>query len=54
LKVNDELSKIIGLIVKDRLKVARSIVCQLEVMDLFFRIPNDDKEELVRGIISDT
>jgi len=53
LKVNDELSKIIGLSVKDRLKAARSIVCQPEVMDLFFSIPDDDKEELVRGIIND-
>lgn len=37
LKVNDELSKIIGLSVKDRLKVARSIVCQPKVMDLLFQ-----------------
>jgi hypothetical protein len=53
LKVNDELSKIIGLSVKDRLKAARSIVCQPEIMDLFFSIADDDKEELVRGIIND-
>jgi hypothetical protein len=52
LKVNDELSKIIGLSVKDRLKATRSIVCQPEVMDLFFNIPDDDKEELVRRIIN--
>jgi hypothetical protein len=53
LKVNDELSKIIGLSVKDHLKAARSIVCQPEIMDLFFSIADDDKEELMRGIIND-
>jgi hypothetical protein len=53
LKVNDDLSKIIGLSVDDRLKARRSIVCQHEVIDLFFSIPNDDKEELVCGIIND-
>jgi len=53
LKVNDELSKIIGLSVKDRLKAARSIVCQPKVMDLLFSIADDDMEELVRGIIND-
>jgi hypothetical protein len=52
LKVNDELLKIIGFSVKDRLKAARSIVCQPEVMDLFFSTPDDDKEELMRGIIN--
>jgi hypothetical protein len=53
LKVNDELSKIIGLSVKDRLKAPRSIFCQLKVTNLLFSIPDDDKEELVRGIIND-
>jgi hypothetical protein len=53
LKVNDELSKIIGLSSKDRLKAARLIVCQHEIMDLFFSVPDHDKEELVRGIIND-
>jgi hypothetical protein len=53
LKLNGELSKINGLSRRDRLKAARMIVCQPEVMDLFFIIPNDDKEELVRGIIND-
>jgi hypothetical protein len=53
LKVNDELSKIIGLNSKDRLKVARLIVCQPETIDLFFSVPDHDKEGLVRGIIND-
>jgi hypothetical protein len=53
LKVNDELSKIIVLSVNGRLKAARLIVCQPEVMNLLFSIPDDDKEELVRGIIND-
>jgi hypothetical protein len=53
LKVNDELSKIIGFSSKDRLKVARLIVCQPEIMDLFFSVPDHDNEELVRGIIND-
>ena len=53
LKVNDELSKIIGLSSKDRLKAARLIVCQHEIMDLFFSVPDHDKEELVCGIIND-
>ena len=53
LKVNDELSKIIGFSSKDRLKAARLIVCQHEIMDLFFSVLDHDKEELVRGIIND-
>ncbi len=53
MKVNDELSKIIVLSVNGRLKAARLIVCQPEVMNLLFSIPDDDKEELVRGIIND-
>jgi hypothetical protein len=53
LKVNDELSKIIGLSSKDRLKAARLIVCQPEIIDLFFSVPDHDMEELVRGIIND-
>jgi hypothetical protein len=35
LKVNDELSKIVGLSSKDRLKAVRLIVCQPEIMNLF-------------------
>ena len=53
LKVNDELSKIIGLSSKDRLKAGRLIVCQPEIMNLVFSVPDYDKEELVRGIIND-
>jgi hypothetical protein len=53
LKVNDELSKIIGLSSKDHLKAARLIVCQPEIMDLFFNVPDRDKEELAHGIIND-
>jgi hypothetical protein len=53
LKVNDELLKIIGLSIKDRLKAARLIVRQPEVMDVFFSISDDDKEELVRGILNE-
>ena len=48
LKLNGELSKINGLKInglsrKDCLKAARMIVCQPEVIDLFFIVPNDDK-----------
>jgi hypothetical protein len=53
LKVNDELLKIIGLSSKDRLKAARLIVCQHEIINLFFSVPDHEKEELVRGIIND-
>jgi hypothetical protein len=28
-------------------------VCQHEITDLFFSVPDHDKEELVRGIIND-
>jgi hypothetical protein len=51
LKVNDELSKIIDLSSKDRLKAAKLIVCQPEIMDLFFSVLDYGKEEFVRGII---
>jgi hypothetical protein len=38
LKVKDELPEIVGLINKDRLEIARFIVCQHVVMNLFFNI----------------
>ena len=51
-RVNEELSKVVGLIIKERHKATKLIVCQHELIDVFFSVPDEEKEEWVKGIIN--
>uniref|UniRef100_A0A2N9H846 Myb/SANT-like domain-containing protein n=1 Tax=Fagus sylvatica TaxID=28930 RepID=A0A2N9H846_FAGSY len=51
-RINEELSKVVGLTIKERHKATKLIVCQHELIDVFFSVPDEEKEEWVKGLIN--
>ena len=51
-RINQELSKVVGLTIKERHKATKLIVCQHELIDVFFSVPDEEKEEWVKGLIN--
>ena len=43
-RINEELSKVVGLTIKEGHKATKLIVCQHEVIDVFFSMPDEEKE----------
>ena len=51
-RINQELSKVVGLTIKERHKATKLIVCQHELIDVFFSVPIEENEEWVKGLIN--
>jgi hypothetical protein len=51
-RINEELSKVVGLTIKECHKATKLIVCQHELIDVFFSVLDEEKEEWVKGLIN--
>ena len=51
-RINQELSKVVGLTIKERHMATKLIVCQHELIDVFFSMPDEEKEEWVKGLVN--
>ena len=51
-RINEELSKVIGLTIKERHKETKLIVCQHKLIDVFFSVLDEEKKEWVKGLIN--
>ncbi|KAG6520504.1 hypothetical protein ZIOFF_017560 [Zingiber officinale] len=52
MKVNEVLTKLPGLSMLERHKAIRKIGCDRETTDIFFTIPDDEKEAFVKALLS--
>ncbi|KAG6532808.1 hypothetical protein ZIOFF_006661 [Zingiber officinale] len=52
MKVNKVLTKLPGLSMLERHKATRKIGCDRETTDIFFTIPDDEKEAFVKALLS--
>ena len=50
-RINEELSKVVGLTIKECHKATKLIVCQHELIDVFFSVLDEEKEEWVKDLL---
>ena len=50
-RINEELLKVVGLTIKECHKATKLIVCQHELIDVFFSVLDEEKEEWVKDLL---